>query len=156
MFPFLSLQMTTALTASPLTKWPECTAIWTLYISNGVKAESPPPFPSHPWSSGRPPCPSLSTGCLQLVELCMTGERGTGIFLCGISCEQGEGREVGGTPVWNYKYAPLLRAASATLLSTHLLSRAHGALTSASGASYVPTPWRGASGCFLTSHLVGF
>lgn len=65
----------TALTASPPTKWHECTAIWTLCISSGARARSPPPSPSPPWSSGRLKSPSLSTGCLRLVELCMTGER---------------------------------------------------------------------------------
>lgn len=78
---FLSLQMMSALTASPLTKWPGCIAIWTSYTSNGVKAESPPPFPSHPWLLGKPKSPSLSTGCLLLVELYMTGERGTPLSL---------------------------------------------------------------------------
>lgn len=65
-----------ALTVSHLTKWPGCIAIWTSYTSNGVKAESPPPFPSHPWLLGKPKSPSPSTGCLLLVELCMTGESG--------------------------------------------------------------------------------
>ena len=142
-----------ALTASPPTKWPECTAIWTLCISSGARAGSPPPSPSPPWSSGRLPSPSLSTGCLQLVALYMTGERAlacgwAGIFLRGVSYEWGKEREVRGTPVCNDKCAPLLRAASASLLRPHLLSRVPGALTQANIASHVPTPRPGAPPMF--------
>lgn len=73
----VSPQTTTAPTASRPTRWPGCTAIWTLYTNSGVRAESLPPFPSRPWSSGRPTRPSPSTGCLRSVGLCMTGERGS-------------------------------------------------------------------------------
>lgn len=92
--PFLFPQMMTALTASPLTKWPACIAIWTLCINNGVKAESPPPFLSHPWSLGSPTRPSLSTGCLRLVESCMTGERSLPWLSCGFSSALGEVRGI--------------------------------------------------------------
>lgn len=89
-------------TASPLTRWPGCIAIWTSCISSGVKARSPHPFPSHPWSSGRTARPLPSTGFLQLVGLCMTGERGAchGLLcgLCDISYVQGEGCNVRGDP----------------------------------------------------------
>jgi hypothetical protein len=98
-FSFLSPQMMTALTASPLTKWLECIAIWTLYISNGVKAESPPPFPSHQWSLGRPTSPSLFIGCLLLVELYLTGERDACWGWAGIILYEGENVKLG-NPIW--------------------------------------------------------